>query len=52
VSGKIVDPRGAPVTGARPKLLNSAAVVIREAKSDEQGGFSLETLIRAKGYCH
>lgn len=41
VSGKIVDPHGTPVAGARLKLLNTAAAVIREAKSDEQGGFIL-----------
>jgi len=41
VSGKILDPRGVPVTGAHLKLLNSAATVIREAKSDEQGSFIL-----------
>ena len=41
VSGKILDPRGVPVAGAHLQLLNSAAAVIREAKSDEQGGFIL-----------
>jgi Carboxypeptidase regulatory-like domain len=39
VSGKVLDPHGAPVTGARVKLVNSAGGVIREAKSDEQGNF-------------
>jgi Carboxypeptidase regulatory-like domain len=42
VSGKILDLHGAPVTGARVKLLNSAGGVIREAKSDEQGNFILD----------
>jgi len=42
VSGKILDPRGVPVTGALAKLLNSAGGVIREAKSDEQGNFILD----------
>jgi len=41
VSGKILDPRGVPVVGARLKLLNLAGVVIREAISDEQGSFIL-----------
>jgi len=41
VSGKILNPRGVPVAGAHLKLLNSAAVVIREAVSDEQGSFIL-----------
>jgi hypothetical protein len=42
VSGKILDPRGDPVSGARVKLANSAGSVIREAKSDEQGDFVLD----------
>jgi hypothetical protein len=41
VSGKILDPRGVPVAGAHLKLLNSAATLIREAKSDEEGSFIL-----------
>jgi hypothetical protein len=41
VSGKILDPRGVPVAGAHLKLVNSAATVIREVKSDEQGRFTL-----------
>jgi len=41
-SGKVLDPRGAPVTGALAKLLNFAGGVIREAKSDEQGNFILD----------
>ena len=41
VSGKILDPRGGPVAGVHLKLRNSAAAVIREAKSDEQGSFIL-----------
>jgi hypothetical protein len=35
VSGKILDPLGVPVAGAHLKLLNSAAAVIREAKSEK-----------------
>lgn len=42
VSGNILDPRGVPVPGAHLKLLNSAAAVIREATSDEQGNFILD----------
>ena len=41
VSGKVLDPRGVPVAGAHLKLLNSAATVICEAKSNEQGSFIL-----------
>jgi hypothetical protein len=44
VSGKILDPRGAPVAGVHLKLLNSTAAVIREAKSDEQGSFILRDI--------
>ena len=44
VAGQILDPSGAPVAGARLKLLNSAATVIREAKSDEQGTFILSDI--------
>lgn len=39
---RFFDPHGAPVTGARVKLVNSAGAVIREAKSDEQGNFILD----------
>ena len=41
ISGKILDPRGVPVAGVHLKLLNSAATVIREAKTDEEGSFIL-----------
>ncbi len=44
VAGQILDPSGAPVAGARFKILNSAASVIREAKSDEQGTFILSDI--------
>src|SRR5271167_1113073 len=42
VSGRILDPHGVPLAGARLKLLNSAGRVICEAKSDEQGNFILD----------
>jgi len=42
VSGKILDPRGVPVVGARLKLLNSPAVVVRETRSDKEGSFVLD----------
>ena len=44
VSGKILDPRGVPVAGAHLKLLNSAASLVRETRSDEQGDFILEDI--------
>src|SRR5271167_3979656 len=42
VSGRILDPHGVPLAGARLKLVNSAGGVICEAKSDEQGNFILD----------
>src|SRR5208282_6376145 len=42
VTGKILDPHGAPVTEVLVKLLNSAGRVICEAKSDGQGNFILD----------
>src|SRR5215468_778438 len=44
VSGKILDPQGAPVTKAHVKLQNSADVVIGETTSDTQGNFAMEGL--------
>ena len=41
VAGEILDPGGAPVSGVRLRLVNSAGTVIREAKSDEKGRFIL-----------
>jgi hypothetical protein len=42
VSGRVLDPHGAPVTGERLKMVNSEGGVIREAKSDEEGNFILD----------
>ena len=42
VSGKILGPHGAPVAGARVRLLNSRGEVIRDTKSDEQGNFIID----------
>ena len=44
VSGKILDPQGAPVTKAHVKLRNLAVVVIGETTSDTQGNFAMEGL--------
>jgi hypothetical protein len=42
VSGRILDPRLAPVAGANVKLANAAGTLIRETKSDQQGKFVFE----------
>jgi Carboxypeptidase regulatory-like domain len=44
ISGKILDPHGAPVTGALMKLINSASALIRQVKSDDQGNFILDSV--------
>jgi hypothetical protein len=44
ISGRILDPQGTPVAGARVKLLNSAGGLVRESTSDSQGNFSLESI--------
>src|SRR5208283_731110 len=41
VSGKVIDPQGASVAGARVQLVNAAGAVVREVKSDGQGNFVL-----------
>ena len=41
VTGRVLDPQGAPVAGAQVKLKNAAAVVLRETTSDAQGSFLL-----------
>ncbi len=42
VSGRILDPRGAPVAGAHLKLLNSAGTPVAEINSNARGTFVLE----------
>ena len=42
ISGKIVDPRGIPLSGVHLKLVNKAGAVIGEAKSDAEGNFIIE----------
>ena len=42
VSGRVLDPRGAIVSGVHLKLLNSAGVLVRETSSEGQGNFDLE----------
>ena len=58
ITGKVLDPQGATVTGARVSLLNAAGTNIRETTSDAQGGFVLEDIgpgsyqlsVEAKGF--
>jgi hypothetical protein len=44
VSGKILDPHGAPVARARVTLVSPGGAVIREAKCDEGGNFILDNV--------
>jgi Carboxypeptidase regulatory-like domain len=44
ISGKVLDPQGAPVDEAHLKLVNAAGALIRETKSDQQGDFVLDGL--------
>jgi hypothetical protein len=41
VSGRVLDPQGAPVSQARIKLMNAAGTTVGETHSDEQGRFTL-----------
>jgi Carboxypeptidase regulatory-like domain len=42
VSGKILDPKGAPVSAVQLKLINAAGTVVRDALTDSEGAFNLE----------
>jgi len=42
LEGRVLDPRGAPVAGAKVKLLNAGGAVIRESASDAQSNFSFK----------
>jgi hypothetical protein len=44
VSGKVLDPHGVPVAEACVSLLNVAGSSVREATTDEQGGFALNKI--------
>ena len=44
ITGKVLDPQGATVTGARVSLLNAAGTSVRETTSDPQGDFVLEDI--------
>jgi hypothetical protein len=41
ISGRVLDPQGAPVSQARVKLLNAAGAAVGESHSDDQGRFTL-----------
>ena len=42
ITGRVLDPKGASVAGANVTLTNAAGAVVREVRSDAQGGFVLE----------
>ncbi len=42
VTGKVLDPQGATVSGARISLLNAAGTLVRKATSDPDGSFMLD----------
>jgi hypothetical protein len=42
IIGKVLDPKGASVAGARVMLTNAAGTVIRQGKSDAQGDYVLD----------
>ena len=42
ISGKVLDPKGATVAGARVSLANAAGAVVRESQSDAQGSYVLD----------
>src|SRR5271165_91062 len=41
ISGRVLDPQGAPVSQAHVKLVNAAGTAVGETHSDEQGRFTL-----------
>jgi Carboxypeptidase regulatory-like domain len=44
ISGKVLDPKSATVTGASVKLVNAAGTAIRQTTTDEKGNFQLEDI--------
>jgi hypothetical protein len=42
ISGRILDPQGAPVAATHLKLMNSAGSLVHESTSDTQGDFTIE----------
>jgi Carboxypeptidase regulatory-like domain len=42
ISGRILDPQGAPVSQAHVKLVNAAGATVGDARSDQQGRFTLD----------
>jgi protocatechuate 3,4-dioxygenase beta subunit len=44
ISGRVLDPQGTSVAGARVKLHDSAGSLVRESASDAQGNFTLESI--------
>src|SRR5271157_55211 len=44
VSGRVLDPQGAPVSQAHMKLVNAAGATVSETHSDDQGRFTLDAI--------
>src|SRR5271166_3788369 len=44
ISGRVLDPQGAPVSQAHVKLVNAAGTTVGETRSDEQGQFVLDVI--------
>jgi hypothetical protein len=44
ISGRILDPQGTPVAGARVKLHDSVGSLVRKSTGDAQGNFTLESI--------
>jgi len=42
LGGRVLDPKGAPVAGAKVKLRNAGGTVIRENTTDEEGNFNFK----------
>jgi hypothetical protein len=45
ITGKVLDPQGVAVAEAHLKLVNSAGALIREVMADQQGNFSLDSIV-------
>ena len=44
LSGHVLDPQGAPVSGAKVQILNAGGSMIGDAASDEQGAFIISSV--------
>jgi len=44
ISGRVLDPQGAPVLQAHLKLINAAGTTVGDTRSDDQGRFTLDSI--------